>query len=208
MGTLLFPCLALGSEPSTAPHEWPGKVLTYLAGASGAQPGCYGLPETLSIHLNAWMRSSVPVNCSMLACVWNYVCSQIVSERLFFIGRWRRCCHWQEVFSLFSTWPAKWGGQFPSSALVRMEFWRQWWTYVGTHYATGALALYAAQGARMIVEANICIIICLILVPSGISSNFVHSSLQRHKHTHRRCDFWGFASKHLRLKLELPLAWL
>lgn len=32
-----------------APPEWPGKVLSYLARVSGAQPGCYGLPESLSI---------------------------------------------------------------------------------------------------------------------------------------------------------------
>lgn len=136
-------------------------------------------PECLNAQLGACELRDVGLCvklCLLTDCVWACL-----------IGRWRRCCCWQEVFSLFSTWPAKRGGPFPTSALVRMEFWRQWWSYESTHYATGALTLHAAQGARVIVEANICIITCLILVPSGISSNFVHSSFQRHKHTHRRC---------------------
>lgn len=108
MGALLFLCLALGSEPSTAPHEWPGKVLTYLAGASGAQPGCYGLPESLSIHLNARMRSWVPVICSTLACVWNYVCSQIVCERVWLAGEGVAALLAGSFWPFFFfTWPAK-----------------------------------------------------------------------------------------------------
>lgn len=48
-----FLSLALGPEPSVVPLEWPGKVLSYSVRASGAQPGCLGLPESLSIRLNA-----------------------------------------------------------------------------------------------------------------------------------------------------------
>lgn len=57
-----------------APLEWPGKVLSNLAGASGAQPGCCWFPESISIWLNAWMHRWVPALCWMLASVWNYVC--------------------------------------------------------------------------------------------------------------------------------------
>ena len=54
LARLLLSCLWLfGPEPSMAPLEWPGKVLSNLVRASGAQPGCYWLPESLSICLNA-----------------------------------------------------------------------------------------------------------------------------------------------------------
>lgn len=95
------------------------KVLSNLAGAPGPQPGCYRLPESPSICLNAWMHWRAPARCRVSACGWNCsllmdacmrarvcmlhprACLCVYAARSWLIERFGCHCTWQEVFSYF-----------------------------------------------------------------------------------------------------------
>lgn len=146
------------------------------------------------------------------------LCIPVSASQCCLIGRFEYYCSWQEVFSLFLLGWLNRLASFPYSALDRNTFkdkiaMNRQYRHVHVRVDTACYRCagpLAAQGMSVIVDANICMITCLILVPSGIASNFVRSFLQMHRHTHGTSgadqSFWAFAFKCLRFVLKHPLS--
>lgn len=154
-----------------APLEWPGKVLSNSVRASGVQPGCYWLPESLSICLNAWMPCWLPAHlldvslCVKLCllmdfCVcflYSYVCvrsTESLDWQVWVLLQWAGS--FNPFFFLLGCWIGKY-------SLLCSGQNRPLQTVIDTHYSmcyrcTGKLWLLRAYVLleRHEVGANIC----------------------------------------------------
>lgn len=194
-------CLALGSEPSMAPHEWPEKCwLTWL------EPRGLNLGVTafLKIYRSTWTLERA-AGCLRIAgfqpCLQNCACSKIARQRVWLtgaaaVGRKSAgvtpppfCLLIRLANSLHLYWSEK--KQKLSKTFMKLKNRNESHTHAArthTHCAPGALGRHDARGAHVIVDANVCIITGLILVPSGISSHFCASILteaQAHSHSQK-----------------------
>lgn len=124
--------------------------------------------------------------CVFLAyvCLWSPVCVSVVHSCL--IDTFGCYCSWQDVFSLLFCFAVKSAGKYPLLCFGQNRPLKTAMNF----YATGALTgTFICSGSIYYWGGIKPQQICLISVPSGISSNLnlVHSSLQMHRHTHKTC---------------------